>query len=537
MWFVLLLLACGESGPRRGRGPVTGTDSGPSAASPRFVVAPTLGMPAVSQQALVRRLELVTDVPTAVQVVSRGGGDTLVQRFDAAQEHVLPIVGFRFETAYEVEVTATTDAGAELQASFEVTTGPLPSPFPEIDVLALAPERMEPGFTVLPVQVPAGKDRYAIVLDHQARVRWLLALKNHLTDLRFDDGDVWLIQRSGVERRDIQGSVITRWAESGTAAHTLTVDVGGFHHEAYPIDGGFVSLGRASVEIPDYPSAESPLGPGAPATLYVPRLVEIGLDGTVRQDLDLGALLDTRRISMSSHDETSWGLDWAHANAVVPDGDGWLVSLRHQDSVVRITAEGSVDWILSNPAGWWPGLAEHRLTAASDMRWPYHMHAPERLPDGGLLLFDNGNHQTTPYHPDPPRRPATSRVVAYDIDPVARTVSERWSIDSTRTGWLFSDAVGDADFLPTTGHVLAVYGRLEGEAELANADVGRAAVHARVVEVDPSTPELPVMDLRIWSRPDDVEEGWTVYRAQRIDRLHASVVLPGEPGWAEAIAP
>jgi hypothetical protein len=240
---------------------------------------------------------------------------------------------------------------------------------------------------------------------------------------------------------------------------------------------------------------------------------------------------------MSSGDETSWGLDWAHGNAAAPDGDGWLVNLRHQDAVVRLTGDGAVDWILANPTGWWPPLADHRLKARrDDMRWPYHMHAPERMPDGGLLVFDNGNYQTTPYHPHPPVRRESSRVVAYDIDPVARTVEERWAIAATRTGYLYSEAVGDADYLPETGHVLAVYGRLQGEGDIDNAAVGRGTHHARVIEMDPTTPELPVLDVRLWSPADVIPDGWTVYRAQRTARLHPSVVLAGEPGWAEAVA-
>ena len=39
--------------------------------------------------------------------------------------------------------------------------------------------------------------------------------------------------------------------------------------------------------------------------------------------------------------------DWHHINAVEPDGDGFLVSLRHTDAIYRIRrGDGGIDWKL-----------------------------------------------------------------------------------------------------------------------------------------------------------------------------------------------
>ncbi|MFT4626833.1 MAG: arylsulfate sulfotransferase [Myxococcota bacterium] len=531
VWAWLLLSGCGPGvDASRSRGGAAANDG------PSFVEPPRVEHGAAPLMSLGRVLTVHTDRPTRLEVVCRGGGETLVQRFGTERlTHVVPVVGLLPETTFDIEVRAIDATGASVLAVDRFGTDALPTPFPRLEVLTLDAARMEPGLTVLPLQVPGGEHRYAVALDDQARVRWVLGVTNHLTDLRLTDaGEVWLIQRSGVERRGILGIVQTRWEQTGDGENNLAVDVGGFHHDAFPVEGGFVSLGRATRDVEGYPPLDDPIGPGSAAELYIPRLVQVADDGAVLVDIDLGDALDLGRISASSHEPTVWGLDWAHANAAAPDGDGWLVSLRHQDAVVRIDAAGEVDWILANPDGWLEPLASRRLKAPPGMPWPFHMHAPVRLPDGGLLLFDNGNGQATPYAPEPAGA-ELSRVVAYDLDPAAGTVRERWAVGDTGTGWLFSDAVGDADWLPGTGNVLAVYGRLEGEGVVGNAEAGRGEVHARVIEFDPEQPVPAAMDLRVWSPADEVAEGWTVYRAQRIDRLHPSVVLRDEPGWEEAV--
>jgi hypothetical protein len=258
--------------------------------------------------------------------------------------------------------------------------------------------------------------------------------------------------------------------------------------------------------------------------VLVPEVVEVKLDGSVVERVSLGESLSLRRVGFDSHVVTEMGLDWGHANAVIPDGpDHWIVSLRHQDALVRLHHSGEVDWILSNPEGWPEHLAEKRLQATEpDFEWPFHQHAPQRLADGGLAVFDNGNHRSTPYG-EPSEDLPYSRLVIFDVDPVARTVSKRWSMDTaSTTGRLYSWAMGDADLLPG-GNLLGVYGHLSGEAEISNIEAGRGDLHGRVLEVDLETGDA-VLDLRLSSRWSAVPRGWRIYRAQRVEAL-----LPSAP--------
>jgi hypothetical protein len=103
--------------------------------------------------------------------------------------------------------------------------------------------------------------------------------------------------------------------------------------------------------------------------------------------------------------------DLVHINAVEPDGAGLLVSLRHNDAVLRISrATGDVLWKLGGTN------RPERLTVVGDPRGEPTLfggqHDVRVYSDGSVSVYDNG----TALH----RRP---RVVRYQIDPVAKTAT------------------------------------------------------------------------------------------------------------------
>jgi hypothetical protein len=103
-------------------------------------------------------------------------------------------------------------------------------------------------------------------------------------------------------------------------------------------------------------------------------------------------------------------LDWRHLNALQPDGDGILVSLRHSDAIYRIDrATGDIDWKLGGTP------TDKSLTIVGD---PYAdsdfggQHDVRVLPDGTVTLFDNGSN-----------RGRAPRALRFRIDTQARTAT------------------------------------------------------------------------------------------------------------------
>jgi hypothetical protein len=113
------------------------------------------------------------------------------------------------------------------------------------------------------------------------------------------------------------------------------------------------------------------------------------------------------------------GNDYAHANSIVVDDDGnWLVSLRGYSQVLKIDrTSGDVIWRF--------GGFSNEFTFIND---PYDgtcgQHTASRLPNGNLLIFDNGTGCDAEILGS---RSNYSRVVEYALDEDAKTARLVWS--------------------------------------------------------------------------------------------------------------
>ena len=181
-------------------------------------------------------------------------------------------------------------------------------------------------------------------------------------------------------------------------------------------------------------------------------------------------------------DELGEALDWGHANALWYDAetDAFLVSLRHQDAAFEFSrATGALHWILAPDANWNVTLRPFLLEAIDGGADAYHTHGMDKLPDGRMLFFDNGNFRASAWEPVPPG-PERSRVVLFDVDPGLKTRTTEWEWTGLEVP--FSDYGGDTDWLPSTGHVLIASGH--------EFDNPPEADSAHIYEVDPVTDEV-----------------------------------------------
>jgi len=72
---------------------------------------------------------------------------------------------------------------------------------------------------------------------------------------------------------------------------------------------------------------------------------------------------------------------WTHINALQKLDDGYLISLRNQDLVVKVDEDGTPTWSFG----------------ALILK---HQHSPVLLPDGQLIVYDNGNGRVVEFNPD-----------------------------------------------------------------------------------------------------------------------------------------
>ncbi len=135
--------------------------------------------------------------------------------------------------------------------------------------------------------------------------------------------------------------------------------------------------------------------------------------------------------------------DWTHANAldILPDGN-IMMSVRHLNQIIAIKPDFS-------------GIAWRLGGLGSDFTFPnpadqfYHQHYPRMLPNGHILLFDNGN-----LRPDN-QGGRYSRALELEVNFSTMQARKVWEYRNKPD--LYSSAVGSANRLPN-GNTVLLYG-------------------------------------------------------------------------------
>ncbi len=170
-------------------------------------------------------------------------------------------------------------------------------------------------------------------------------------------------------------------------------------------------------------------------------------------------------------DLTQPNLDPFHINAFSEDSDGNLIiSARHLDEVTKIDRHsGAIIWRLGGTK-----CRNNQFTFTNDSHQNFtgfsHPHNAHVLPNGHLLLFDNGNFKPTEY----------SRAVEYDLNIANKTASKVW--EYRKSPDIFVEAMGSVQRLPN-GNTLIGWG---GDSHFSATEVTSGGT--KVFEMVPITP-------------------------------------------------
>jgi hypothetical protein len=132
-------------------------------------------------------------------------------------------------------------------------------------------------------------------------------------------------------------------------------------------------------------------------------------------------------------------LDFTHANAIDLCADGsYLISLRHLSQLIKVDRSGSIAWRLG-------GIGSDFDFINDPLRGFSFQHGARELPNGNILLFDNGNgHQ-----------PQQSRAAEYQLDLDAKTATLVWQYNPEPP--IFGPFMGFTQRL-SNGNTLITYG-------------------------------------------------------------------------------
>ena len=394
----------------------------------------------------------------------------------------IPVVGLYPDKQNVVALTIK--AGDEVKYdTVLIKTYKIPDGFPTIEIDQIDTAKMEPGMHLVDLHLANHGvfESKPMIFDNEGVIRWYL-------DLGFFGDIIWPIQRAQ------NGSLLL-----GGKNEVYEYDMLGKVLSRYSVDESY----RIHHDIVELPNGQL-LMPIRKADSF------IEVNGEQLQSLnDFFVLFDREKNTIVKEWDMAetmcvgrrdiihtTNMDWLHMNALAfdPSDSTILVSGKNQ-GLAKITWDNELVWILAPNKGW--GKAGRKsdgfetepfvLTAvdadgkpfgsavqtgsasAENFDFPWGQHAPEILPNGDILLFDNGysRHFVSPE--------LYSRGVQYRVNETDKTVQQIWQFGKERGPKFFSMLISDVDLLPETENILVTAGFVDN--------------YGKIVEVDPKTNE------------------------------------------------
>ena len=358
--------------------------------------------------------------------VEFGEGDGLTHFVEDGQtrtEHELLVFGMIPATTYRLEAVSLLDDGEELRSdAVEFVTGDLPFTAAVLEVTEYRQDLVQPGWTAMNMHVGAvWAQQIAVIVDMEGRVVWYhtpsdVPTFGDLEVTRVDEDHVLVggSMAMGVSPAEVDMAGEARW--SAPPQPDIMLTTGSYHHTFQKLpDGNYLTL---------------------------------------HYDFDSGMLRDVI-VEMDPTGETVWTWRAAdhipealqehiHCNMTQYVGDAAYIHAHQLATLYKIDrASGEILWELGRDR-------DFEAVGSHADPWFDFAHGPEILPNGDLLLYDNGGTLERPY----------SRAMQYAIDEDAMTVEPVWEYpgELAEDEW-FTIAWGDVDLLDN-GNRLIVAGSM-----------------------------------------------------------------------------
>jgi arylsulfate sulfotransferase len=476
-------------------------------------------------------LRLSTDVPSRVSVFINDGGESWGRDFHTYGTNLaVPLYGFKAARSNAISVVVRDMAGnvgPNVPPAIFISD-PLPADFPVINVLTNDPARMEPGYTLFRVVNNNTSRAYITIVNNDGEVVWYSSTVPTTLDVRqLADGNLFIPLSTNFIEVTLLGDTVRSWA----TPTNRTINF----HDGVPTDHGTILYidddGRV---ITNYPtSSTNPTAPHQNANVMFNRIVEIsGTNGTKVNDWPLIDMLDPMRIDYLTFTlRSTLGWDSEHANAVIEDprDNSIIVSMRHQDAVIKFTRSGQLKWILGPHENWGAAFQPYLLTpVGTPFAWNYAQHAPMITPQGTLLVYDDGNFRASPFDSNTTDQNNYTRAVEYDINEDTMEVRQVWEYGSNITKQLYTSRVGNADWLTNSGNVLVTFGNVDWDNHAKPSAFSSSAAELRIQEVTHDPVPNVVFDLSVfdYNNTSSTFRGYFAYRSHRIPDLYSHLPQP-----------
>ncbi|HRI21724.1 MAG TPA: aryl-sulfate sulfotransferase, partial [Panacibacter sp.] len=430
-------------------------------------------------------LETTVKCKVYIRVVGKHGPDSDVsfQFEDMNTLHIIPVLGLYASFDNTVELTLKDQAGAVLEKkTVTAKTAALATGLPTVTINTKTTAQMQEGMTFVSYfgyNTGDATPQTPFMFDAFGDIRWYAdfsRVTNDLNNLFYDDG-MEKLQNGNLYFGDGSTNKIYELDFTGKIINTWDFPGYGFHHNVQEKPNGNFLV---TVSKQGSPTVED-------------HIIEI--DRNTKQIIrhwDLNQSLQYSRQTLN--DNT---VDWIHVNAVLYDeSDNTIIISGRTQGLVKLDQNNNVVWISGCHKGW--GIAGNGTdlnnfllqpldknnqpitdqsilngdTNSPDFEWNWYQHAPLIMPNGHIMLFDNGGYNrnfgnAAPY----------SRAAEFEIDKTNKTIKQIWQYGKERGADTYSGICSDVDFYPANNHVIFSPGVISNN----------SVAYGKVVEVDYTT--------------------------------------------------
>ena len=381
------------------------------------------------------------------------------------KNHKLEIIGLYPDYENKIDLSfVNNDGGIRKTQQILIKTDKLPDGFPSINIIKNYENYV--NNTLILVNYRIAKDQ-PFMVDPFGKIRWF---SNGFSELKkyglqkFKNGNIGF----GVPENG-QGKIY-EYSLTGEIIKIFDVYPGfeNIHHDIFEMPNGnlLVTVNKVGIEtIEDH-------------------ILEIDrISGLILNVWDLRKVLPIDRFTFRKIKD---GRDWFHTNAVIYDeSDNSLIISGQAQGLVKVSWDNNLKWILSTPEGWGDDYKDFLLIPNSNQfEWSWGQHAPLILPNGNLMLFDNG------FGRNFSNNNQYSRVVEYNITEsnVGGIVSQIWDYGKDRGEDMFSPIISDVDYLEESSSVFITAGSTGADLEYdrlnSKIQFNRNEIETRIIEIN-----------------------------------------------------
>ncbi len=363
------------------------------------------------------------DVSTKVTIKGMHNSPDLVKEYAASKDHMLPIYGLYADTNNEVII----EYGDKTE-TLNIQTDVLPEDFSSGTQTYVNEDYEELIADDFYFVTPASKG-YTSAYDKQGNVRWYLT-ENLVWEIRYLKNGNLVLSNEKLVNPPYYTTGFYEMSMLGKIEFEYLVP-GGYHHDLSELPNGNFLVASNDFE---YGTVEDVF-------------VEIDRDsGDVVRYTNLRDVLEVE----GGKSENWVDFDWFHNNSIWYDEKTNSITLsgRHQDIVVNLDYDTSaINYIVGNSEGFSEDYKKYFLKPKNDLEWQYAQHAAKILPNGDLMLFDNGINRAKDESEYLDANDNYSRGVIYRIDQEQMTIEQIYEYGKARGSKYFSSYISDADYL------------------------------------------------------------------------------------------